>query len=79
MFLLGIVVVVELYAVPTSSSRDKDVGGWDVGRSEARLFSFVYLALGANLLHYEPYPCDCGASVWFGLALRVFFSRQHRS
>ena len=49
-----------LYAVPTSSSRAKNVGAWDVGQSEARLFLFVYLALGANCLHCKPYSFDCG-------------------
>ena len=62
-------VVVELYAVPTSSSRAKDVGAWGVGRSEARLSLFKYLALGANSLHCQPYSLRlwCFCVVWLGV------------
>lgn len=49
-----------LYAVPTSSSCAKDVGAWDVAQSEPRLFLFVYLALGTNLLDCSPYSFNCG-------------------
>ena len=49
-----------VHAMPTSSSRAKDMGAWDVGRSEAELFLFVDLAFGTNRLHCKPYSFDCG-------------------
>lgn len=43
----------------TSSRRAEDVGALNVGWNEARLFFFVYVALGTNCLHYKHYSFDC--------------------